>query len=625
MSGQSKNYSQIAVPITSDISGFGKGLQVASNQVDKFYAGIGNALSKSPFGKAAKGVKDFGLGFSSLSKSVVAPLKPIASGIASIGSQAKQGLVDVTKLTAGFVGMGVAAAGAVAVFAKGGMKRIGELGDVSLQLGIASDKLSELQFAAMASGASAEDLNGFLAGLNQTVHASIGVISPASEAFKMLGTSAEELTKLTPDQQFAKLKAGFDALPDAASKADAAVKIGGEAGLKLFKLLGMGAAEFEALKKKSAATGFTVKPEDLAKVQAANAAFGQIGMTIDGVVNQLTVALAPAVTYVSDSFTNWFASTIADSAFFDKMIAGFVAGFGKLADTAVGISLVFRDVFAGIGKAIGEAIGWIGKLLDAVAMVVPGMQGIADGVKSIGKSVKDFGEKQALSAQEARSAFEASKPSEAIAKAYDNFTKATNAKAAATAKDTKATQSAATANKGLSEGVAKLKQDFAVAIADSGLTAEMKQIAALKREGASLSDIVSLTKQANAVREAGKRDSLAEDLRESTKLPTEKLGEDLGRINQLLKEGKITQSQALRGAAMKTADSGIAGGETKFAGALQANSIEGRSYLLSQANKQNDPVAIAKQGLALTGQSNTLLGGILNAVRGASGDVVASF
>jgi hypothetical protein len=625
MADKQKAISAINVPLRTDITGFGAGLKSAANQVDKFYSGVSKTLSNSPFGKAAKSVADFGKGLSALSKSVVAPLKPIADGIGNIGKQARTGLVDVLKLGTGLAALAVAGLATVAAFATGGLKRIGELGDQALQIGIASDKLSELQFAARATGASAEDLNGFLKGLTETIHGSIGVINPASEAFKRLGTSAEELNGLTVDQQFDKLKKGFDALPDAASKASAAVAIGGEAGLKLFKLLGMGAKEFEALKQKSKDSGFTVKPEDLAKVQAANGAIAQIGMTIDGVVNQLTIALAPAVTYISGLFTDWFASVTKDSKFFDQMIDGFIGGFGKLADTAVGISLLFRDVFASIGKAIGDATLWVSNLVAAIASVVPGMEGVADKIGTIGIKIKGFANDQATASVKAREAFEKSKPSESITRAYDNFKKTTEESAKATAKNTQATQQAATANTPLMKSVTDLKQAFAVAIADSGLTAEQKQIAALKREGASLTDIIDLSMKANKVREAGKRDSLAEDLRESTKLPIEKLGEDLDRINTLYKQGRITQTQALRGAAQKTQESGL-GGPPKLAGALDSNSIEGRSYLLSQMGRiDTDPVAIAKQGLALTGQGNNYLSKILNALTGQTQDVVYGY
>ena len=607
----SRSISGLKVPLSTDCSGLGKGLMEASTMVDKFYASVRVGLANSPLGKGAKAVSDFGKGFSALSKSVVAPLAPVASGIGKIAQAAKTGVAEVSKLALNLGSLAVAGAGTVAVFAKGGLSRIGKLGDTSLQIGIASDKLTELQFAALATGASAEDLNGFIKNLNGTVHAAIGVISPASEAFQRLGTSAESLSLLTPDKQFAAIKLGFDGLPDAAAKADAAVKIGGEAGLKLFKLLGLGAKEFEALKAKSATTGFTVKPEDLAKVQATNTAFSLIGATLEGVTNKLAVALAPAISVAADSFTNLFAGLDKDGSFFGSLVDGMVGGVAKIADTAVSLSLVFRDVFSGISKAIGSTIAYIGKLLESVASVVPSLQGVADSVKKIGKTVNDFGVKQADGATKAREAFEKSKPSATILKAYSEFTAATQASAKATAQNTAATVKAATANIPLLESIGKLKTEFANSIADSGLTAEDKQIAALQRQRASLKDVIDLKKQSAAVREAGKRDSLAEDLRESTKFPIEKLSEDLNRINQLVSSGKITQTQAIRGAAAKTSESGVAGGETKLSGALSGNGSEGRSYLLSQIlGRPQDALAVAKQGLAATGQSNNYLGQI---------------
>ena len=613
MSGSARRISGIAVPIGADITGLGKGLKDAATSVDRFYAGVGKAVAESPFGKATKGVADLGKGLAALGRSAVAPLKPLADGLAGVGKQAAAGVADVARLAGGVAGLAAAGAAATAAFASSGLKRIGELGERSLSLGIAADKLSELRFAARAAGASAEDLDGFLKGLTGTVHASIGVISPASEAFRRLGTSAEELTTLAPDRQFARIKAGFDALPDAASKADAAVKVGGEAGLKLFKLLGMGAAEFQSLARKSKDSGFTVSPEALAKVQAANNAFGQVGMVVDGVINRLTVALAPAIAHVSDLFTDWFSQVDKGGTFFSTLVDGAVGGFARLADTAVQVGITFQSVFGDVERSIASLIGRVGNL----AIDLGNLTGNADitemglGAKKASFTLAKASDDLKKSARAQQEAFNKARPSRAILSGYEEFKEATDKAAKATAANTKATEKAATANAPLLESVGRLKTEFANAISDAGLTSEMKQIAALQRQGAATKDLIQLTMQANQVREAGKRDSLAEDLRESTKLPVEKLAEDLGRINRLLAEGKITRRQAILGAAQKTKDSGIAGGETRFAGALQSNSAEGRSYLLSQTiGKAQDALSVARQGVEATLQGNGLLGRI---------------
>ncbi len=625
MAGEFKRVRVLSVALKADTTPFGKGLAKAANSVDKFYAGVSKAISKSPFGFAARSVSELGKGFANLGKSAVAPLKPLADGLASVGKQAKAGVVDIAKLAAGASALAAAGLAAGAAFATGGLKRIGEVGRESLTLGIASDKLTELQFAAKASGAQVEDLNAFLSSLKDTVHASIGnAFSPAARAFAALGTSAEELSKLTPDRQFDRLKKGFEALPDAAARADAAVKIGGEAGLRLFKLLGMGAREFEALKQKAKDTGFTVSPADLAKVQAANAALATIGSTLDGVVNQLTIAVAPAVTFVANAFTDWFAGVSKDSKFFDQMIDGFVGGFAYLSDTVVGVGITIHQVFADIAKSIGVTLGNLGAYIGALSGLNPALKSISENVVKLSDDIHGFGVDQSIAARMSRAAFEKMKPSEVILGAYDRFKEATRKKAEETAKDTKQTQLAATANTDLASSVGDTLKEFHNAVSDAGLTAEMKRVAEMKRAGANPFDVAQARRMAPHAREAGKRDSLAEELRESTKLPAEKLGEDLARIGRLAAEGKITRTQAIRGAAQKTAESGVAGGQVQLSGAIQANSIEGRSYLLSQMMGQpQDAVEVARQGVAATMQGN----GILSRILAATGrpDVQVSF
>jgi len=162
-------------------------------------------------------------------------------------------------------------------------------------------------------------------------------------------------------------------------------------------------------------------------------------------------------------------------------------------------------------------------------------------------------------------------------------------------------------------------------IATAGQDEIHRQVGALK--GISAGDRKDLLRGGYEAREASKASALRDELQESTKTPLQKLQEDLARIDKMAKLGEanggLSKAQAVRAAAQKTAESGL-GGPTQLAGAVQANSVEGRSYLLSQMSSNfNDPIAVAREGVALAGQGNATLRSILAAVQRP--DVQAGF
>jgi hypothetical protein len=181
-------------------------------------------------------------------------------------------------------------------------------------------------------------------------------------------------------------------------------------------------------------------------------------------------------------------------------------------------------------------------------------------------------------------------------------------------------------NQGLIRQVAELKQEYRSTIETSGQDEIHRRVSAIK--GISTPDRKALIQQGYLSREANKTSGLRDELQESTKLPIEKLGEDLARISRLAalgpSNGGLTKLQSIRAAAQKTAESGVAGGQVQLAGAIQSNSIEGRSYLLSQMfGGPQDALEVARQGVEATMQGNGFLSRIVTAV--GRPDVTVSF
>ncbi|MDE8344524.1 MAG: LptA/OstA family protein, partial [Acidocella sp.] len=100
---------------------------------------------------------------------------------------------------------GLFAGGAVATAALGGVvasgiERLDQLGDAAQQLGVTTQALSELRYAANLSGSSAEDLDAALVKMNANLGDAATKATPTGDALKKLGLDAREIATLAPDE-----------------------------------------------------------------------------------------------------------------------------------------------------------------------------------------------------------------------------------------------------------------------------------------------------------------------------------------------------------------------------------------------------------------------------------------
>jgi hypothetical protein len=589
VAGDERSISKISVPIVTDTSGFSKGLNKARKDGEKF-----SQENRRNFSVMGTGIKD------SLTK--------VTDKLHDLGK------TNIGMVTQGLAGMAVAAAASAAAIATIGFKHITDLGKDALALGVSADALSRLRAVARASGTDVGDLSEFVKGLTGDINASINKTTSASEAFKALGTSAEDLAKMTPDEQIAKLNKGFAALPNDAERAKVAMQLAGQNGVKMFRMLAMGTKDFQDAFQNAP----IVTDDDVSEIRKLQIAIDKIAASVQSLADLFTAKVAPAITSVAD------------------MLAGFASKFGVAVATVKAPSLPTGQPKAPAVQAVDQSrlIAQQKAQADKRAEAIKAQAEAAKLQERFDKQAAQIaGRKPSYVPSTNGSRYQLSKRDQAMRDRHAqtggdlNAAKAKAERLANEAKSgTQAMTDAMRLNQEMMKQVAELKQEYRTTIEGAGKDDVHRRVDQIK--GLSESQRKDLLKQGYQSREAGKQSALRDELQESTKLPIEKLREDLARINKLVAlgpaNGGLTRLQGIRAAAQKTADSGVAGGQPRYAGALQANSLEGRSYLLSQVMRTDDPVAIARQGLALTGQSNNLLGGILNQLMSSSRDMVAS-
>jgi hypothetical protein len=588
MAGDQRTINRISVPIVSDVSGFSRGLTTARRQAEQF-----NTDTTRSFSLMGRGIND--------------RLDKITKKLGDLGK------TNLGMVTAGLAGMAVAAAASAAAIATLGFSRIGDIGKDAAALNVSTEALSRLRAVARASGTDVNDMAEFVKGLTGSINESIGKSTNAAQAFRALGTSAEALAKMTPEEQIARLNKGFADLPTEAERTRVAMLLAGQDAAKVFRMLTLGTKDF----KDAFDAAPIVTDDDVSEIRKLQIAIDKIGASIGSLVDMFTLKVVPAITTVAD------------------LLAGVAARFGVVV------------------KAAATAIPTVTKAASPAAAAGPNPAQTA--ALQADQAAKNLAAAKAQ-AEAARLKLLYDKQADQLAKTRPSFVPSTNgvtmrrsprqqrmldqhaetgqqlgqamaaAREAANAAKTRAQLLLEGARlAGIAKQVNDLSQEYRQTIESSGKDEIHRRVDTIK--GLSPDQRKHLINQGYQAREAGKTSALRDELQESTKLPQQRLAEDLARINRLValgpENGGLTRLQAIRAAAQKTSESGIAGSEPRYAGALDASSLEGRSYLLNQLNRTDDPVAIAKQGLALTGQGNTLLGGILTAVQ-ARREVVVS-
>jgi hypothetical protein len=207
-------------------------------------------------------------------------------------------------------GMATAAASLVGVGAIGqeiqkSFASIDDLAKTSDRLGIATEKLSALRFAAEESGVAAKTTDMALQRMVRRVAEAAQGTGEAVKALQELGLSAQQLAQLSPDQQFAKIADAMKGVTNQSDRVRLAMKLFDSEGVSLVNTLRLGSEGLAQYEKEAAKLGITVSRFDASQIEKANDAFGRIGKVVEGLANRIAIGLAPVVEGVANTISEW--------------------------------------------------------------------------------------------------------------------------------------------------------------------------------------------------------------------------------------------------------------------------------------------------------------------------------
>ena len=258
------------------------------------------------------------------------------SGFAKMGS-AIQGAFGFNVAKLGTIA-GVAALGASLGFAtKKALDFGSEIVDTARNLGITTDALQELRFAAAQAGVATSALDTALAVLNQNASQAASGDKSAAESFRRLGVEVLDANKQikSTDVLFQEVIVRLGELGSSAERIDISKQLFGRGGTELGKLALEGAAGIDVLRSKAHELGLVIDNETLVAAEKAGDQFSALGdilatqaaaaiLEFSGELNGLAAALVSAA-QGAQAFFDEFRS--AGNA---KSLEGIVEGISEL-------------------------------------------------------------------------------------------------------------------------------------------------------------------------------------------------------------------------------------------------------------------------------------------------------
>jgi len=238
---------------------------------------------------------------------------------------------------------------AIVAAGKATMDYAGQIADLSERLGVSTDALQEMDFAARLTGTNLETFTGFLEKLSVSREEALQGNDELRDSFARLGVSLEDLrTKRLEDltRQIGRAIQGGDV-----QQLMPALKgVGGRGAGALAPTFKLG---LEEAAQQARGAGAIISAEDIAALDEAGDKFAALARTMTGLLAPAIVSVIDGMTGIKDAFVMGF-----------KFIAGFVVGFEQAIRGGIkpgeGIGEFIKRAFNTAGETgEREAVGFL--------------------------------------------------------------------------------------------------------------------------------------------------------------------------------------------------------------------------------------------------------------------------
>lgn len=233
------------------------------------------------------------------------------------------------------------------------------LGKYAQRLGIATEELHKLQFAAkLTAGVAESTLNMALQRMTRRLSEAAQGTGEAINAIKELGLSAEALSRLTPDKQFHRIADAMRKVTSQADRVRLSFKLFDSEGVALVNTLMLGSKGLDEFGRKLEATGGLITEQMAQKAADANDALEVLNETTKALGVAMTISLAPGIAFAAESLGLFVTEMNAAAAAANSM------------STLTFALLAFIEALRGIRIAFNFVQGAVGFFLAGIAEMI---------------------------------------------------------------------------------------------------------------------------------------------------------------------------------------------------------------------------------------------------------------
>jgi len=222
----------------------------------------------------------------------------------------------------------------------------------------------------------------------------------AKAGFAAIGLSLDDLQGKSSADRFSAITDAIAGLPTEAERAAAAVKLFGKSGSELLPLFAGGAGSIREATAEAQRFGMALTNAQGRDVEEMNDSFSKVSAAIGGIVKQVTAYLAPSITAIATTFTD-FVGSIGGVNIGQAIGEGIIAGARYMAGVAdwmiSGLSGVWEFVgdIGSVWGTVADMLGRAGSLLAGVGRSLLGafqtvLAGAARIIGVVSKSARDM-------------------------------------------------------------------------------------------------------------------------------------------------------------------------------------------------------------------------------------------
>lgn len=244
------------------------------------------------------------------------------------------------------------------------LDQIDALAKTSDKLGIATEKLVGLQHAAELGGVGAASLEKDLLRMERSISEAALGTGIAADELRRLGLSAEDLLRMSPDQQFTLIAEAMAGLGNQSDLVRVAMNLFGRSAADLIPVLAGGAAALADAQREAELFGGAIDREAAAKIEHANDQLTRIKAAMSGFIRQLTIRAAPFLDVVYTKILDVVDAMNGMGGVADGVFRHMVDAAGVVADGVYVIAKAFEQTRAGLTSLLPAVV-------DAVDLFAP--------------------------------------------------------------------------------------------------------------------------------------------------------------------------------------------------------------------------------------------------------------